>query len=77
MRQRAQRFGLLPEFLARVADCTVIARGAGCKAPPATAGLAKALFGATSSVKGNADEDEHDGKHDDSSESFHGYNFPI
>lgn len=37
----------------------------------------KALPGAAGGVKGNADENEHDGKHDDSGESFHGYSFPI
>jgi len=30
-----------------------------------------------SSVKCNADEKQHDGKHDDASENFHGYSFPI
>ena len=30
-----------------------------------------------SSVKCNADEKQNDGKHDDASENFHGYSFPI
>lgn len=30
-----------------------------------------------SSVKCNADEKQHYGKHDDASENFHGYSFPI
>jgi hypothetical protein len=29
------------------------------------------------SVEGDADEYEHDSKHDDADESFHGYNLPI
>jgi len=37
----------------------------------------KALFGAAGSVKGNAKNHEHDTKHDEGDDDFHGYNFPI
>ncbi|MBI1991606.1 MAG: hypothetical protein HYS65_18255 [Betaproteobacteria bacterium] len=37
----------------------------------------KALFGAARSVKGNADEEQHHGKHDDTDENVHGYSLPI
>ncbi len=30
-----------------------------------------------SSVKCNADEKQYDGNHDEASENFHGYSFPI
>ena len=36
----------------------------------------KALL-VVSSVKRDADEKQHDGKHDDAIENFHGYSFPI
>ena len=37
----------------------------------------KGLLGAAGSVKGNADEEEHDGKHDDTDENVHCYSLPI
>jgi len=36
----------------------------------------KALFGAAGSVKGNADEEQHHGKHDDTDANVHGYSLP-
>jgi hypothetical protein len=35
------------------------------------------LLRATCGVQGNADKDEYDRKHDDGSDGFHGYSFPI
>src|SRR5713226_8621801 len=45
-------------------------------ARPGTPPSWKALL-ATGGVKGNTDEKQHDSKHDDASENFHGYNLLI
>jgi len=52
-------------------------KGAMHPARPRGAKSQQALFRAAGSVKGNADEEQHHAKHDDTDKNVHGYNLPI